>query len=45
MAGLLTGSHLEYLPDSLPVAIVFTKMFLIELHSSGTVQDLHLIPF
>jgi len=27
MAGLLTDSHLEYLPDSLPVAKVFTKMF------------------
>ena len=46
MAGLLTFSVARRLPGSgLPVAIGSLPATYHETYSSGTVQDLHLIPF
>jgi len=46
MAGLLTDSLSDSFPasNSQPVVKVFIKKVM-ELHSSGTVRDLHPIPF
>jgi len=45
MAGLLTRSLTDAFPDLTPVAIGLMSVKQNRTYSSGTVQDLHLIPF
>jgi len=45
MAGLLTDSHLEAFPVARTSGDSVVSRCSSELHSSGTVRDLHPIPF